>query len=141
MRTSILLHPFNQKTLFFSPCYFTCTPYFIDEFCLTISSSAYYKTYCFAFQKRRFCKAKEPLLDGKTYAFAVPNRNYRFSSELSLQNKNDFHSLSFLILHCKTTMVLLYNRGIKWVFTINCYYIFRAVFSAKHLLNTTERLV
>ena len=112
-----------------------------DNFCLTISSSAYYKTYCFAFQKRRFCKAKEPLLDGKTYAFAVPNRNYRFSSELSLQNKNDFHSLSFLILHCKTTMVLLYNRGIKWVFTINCYYIFRAVFSAKHLLNTTERLV
>ena len=53
------------------------------------------------------CTIKEPLLDGKTYAFAVPNRNYRFSSELSLQNKNDFHSIPFHILHCKTTMVLL----------------------------------
>jgi len=75
--------------------------------CVTILLSAHYKTYCFAFQKHRFCKAKEPLLDGKTYAFAVPNRNYRFSSELSLQNKNDFLSLPFCIPHCKTTVVLL----------------------------------
>ena len=45
------------------------------------------KTYCFAFQKRRFCTVKAAVLHRKTYAFAMPNRNYGFSSELSLQNK------------------------------------------------------
>ncbi len=46
----------------------------------------HYKTYCFAFQNRRFCTVKAAVLHRKTYAFATPNRNYRFSSELSLQN-------------------------------------------------------
>ena len=45
------------------------------------------------FQKSRFCKVKAALLRCKTYAFATSNRNYRFSSELSLQNQGDFHVL------------------------------------------------
>ena len=45
------------------------------------------KTYCFAFQKRRFCTVKAALLPSKRAAFAMPNRNYRFLNELSLQNK------------------------------------------------------
>jgi len=40
--------------------------------------STHYKTYCFAFQKRRFCTVKAALLHRKTYAFATSNRNYRF---------------------------------------------------------------
>ena len=44
------------------------------------------KTYCFAFQKRRFCTVKAAVLHRKTYAFAMPNRNYHFINELSLQN-------------------------------------------------------
>ena len=55
---------------------------------LTILLSVYYKTYCFAFQKRRFCTVKAAVLHCKTYAFAMPNRNYRFSNELSLQNQS-----------------------------------------------------
>ena len=57
---------------------------------LTILLSMYYKTYCFAFQKRRFCTVKAAVLRCKTYAFAMPNRNYHFSYELSLQNKSVF---------------------------------------------------
>ena len=53
---------------------------------ITFCLSTHYKTYCFAFQKRRFCKVKAAVLRCKTYAFATPNRNYRFSYELSLQN-------------------------------------------------------
>ena len=53
---------------------------------LTRSMSAYYKTYCFALQKRRFYTVKAALLHRKTYAFATSNRNYHFSIELSLQN-------------------------------------------------------
>ena len=45
------------------------------------------KTYCFAFQKRRFCTIKAAVLHRKTYAFAMPKRNYRFSTKLSLQNE------------------------------------------------------
>ncbi|PIK20829.1 hypothetical protein CTI18_05590 [Prevotella intermedia] len=30
-------------------------------YCVTCYASVYYKTYCFAFQKRRFCNAKQPL--------------------------------------------------------------------------------
>ena len=45
------------------------------------------KTYCFAFQKRRFCTVKAALLPSKRAAFAMPNRNYRFLNKLSLQNK------------------------------------------------------
>ena len=48
---------------------------------LTILLSAHYKTYCFAFQKRRFCTVKAALLQRKTAAFAMPNRNYHFSYE------------------------------------------------------------
>ncbi|ATV39190.1 hypothetical protein CUB95_11310 [Prevotella intermedia] len=60
---------------------------------ITILLSTYCKTYCFTFQKSRFCKVKAALLRCKTYAFATSNRNYRFSSELSLQNQSDFHVL------------------------------------------------
>ncbi|SUB94853.1 Uncharacterised protein [Prevotella intermedia] len=49
-----------------------------------------YKTYCFAFQKRRFCTVKAAVLQRKTYTFATSNRNYHFSCELSLQNERDF---------------------------------------------------
>ncbi|PIN27672.1 hypothetical protein CUC04_09980 [Prevotella intermedia] len=53
---------------------------------ITTLLSTHCKTYCFTFQKSRFCKVKAALLRCKTYDFAMPNRNYRFSSELSLQN-------------------------------------------------------
>ena len=63
------------------------------------------KTYCFAFQKRRFCTVKAALLHRKTYAFAMPKRNYRFSTELSLQNKGEIpptlslkHLVYFLVV-------------------------------------------
>ncbi|PJI27353.1 hypothetical protein CTM58_04155 [Prevotella intermedia] len=39
--------------------------------CLTCSLPAFYKTYCFAFQKRRFCTVKAAVLHRKTYAFAM----------------------------------------------------------------------
>ena len=45
------------------------------------------KTYCFAFQKRRFCTVKAAVLQRKTYAFAMPKRSYHFLRELSLQNR------------------------------------------------------
>ena len=48
---------------------------------VTILLSMRCKTYCFAFQKRRFCTVKAAVLPCKTAAFAVSNRNYRFSSE------------------------------------------------------------
>ena len=57
-----------------------------------------YKTYCFALQKRRFYKVKAALLPSKRAAFAMSNRNYHFSSELSLQSQGDF--LVF-VLHYK----------------------------------------
>ena len=56
-----------------------------DSYRITISVSTHYKTYYFAFQKRRFCTVKAALLHRKTYAFATSNRNYHFSLELSLQ--------------------------------------------------------
>ncbi|PJI19271.1 hypothetical protein CTM53_12060 [Prevotella intermedia] len=59
-------------------------------YCITALLSAHCKTYCFAFQKRSFCTVKAAVLHRKTYAFAMSNRNYRFSSELSLQNKGGF---------------------------------------------------
>ncbi|PJI26097.1 hypothetical protein CTM58_10060 [Prevotella intermedia] len=49
--------------------------------CITFSLSKLCKTYCFAFQKRRFCTVKAAVLHCKTAAFATPKRNYRFSSE------------------------------------------------------------
>ena len=57
-----------------------------------------YKTYCFALQKRRFYTVKAALLPSKRAAFAMSNRNYYFSSELSLQSQGDF--LVF-VLHYK----------------------------------------
>ena len=57
---------------------------------ITTSLSVHCKTYCLAFQKRRFCTVKVAVLHRKTYAFATSNRNYRFSSELFLQNKGGF---------------------------------------------------
>ncbi len=36
-----------------------------------------YKTYCFAFQKRRFCTVKAAVLHRKTYAFAT-STNYLY---------------------------------------------------------------
>ena len=57
---------------------------------ITILLSTHCKTYCLAFQKRRFCTVKAAVLHRKTYAFATSNRNYRFSSELFLQNKGGF---------------------------------------------------
>ncbi|ATV28781.1 hypothetical protein CTM63_06350 [Prevotella intermedia] len=46
------------------------------------------KTYCFVFQKRRFCTVKAALLHRKTYAFAMSKRSYHFLTELSLQNRS-----------------------------------------------------
>ena len=57
-----------------------------------------YKTYCFALQKRRFYTVKAALLPSKRAAFAMSNRNYYFSSELSLQSQDDF---SVFVLHYK----------------------------------------
>jgi len=54
---------------------------------VTYLLSTLYKSYSFTLQKRRFCTVKAALLHCKTYAFAMSNRNYRFSNELSLQNK------------------------------------------------------
>ena len=48
---------------------------------ITILLSACCKTYCFALQNNRFCTVKAAVLLCKTAAFAVSNRNYRFSSE------------------------------------------------------------
>ncbi|PDP59486.1 hypothetical protein CUB97_10120 [Prevotella intermedia] len=43
--------------------------------CVTSLLSTFYKTYCFALRKRRFCTVKAALLHRKTAAFATPNRN------------------------------------------------------------------
>ncbi|ATV55788.1 hypothetical protein CTM61_10465 [Prevotella intermedia] len=61
--------------------------------CITRSLSTSCKTYCFAFQKCRFCTVKAAVLQCKTAAFAMPNRNCRFLSELSLQKRSRFHVL------------------------------------------------
>jgi hypothetical protein len=37
-----------------------------------------------------FCTVKEPLLVGKTAAFATPKRSYHFLMKLSLQSKGYF---------------------------------------------------
>jgi len=62
---------------------------------LTPLLSMYYKTYCFTFQKRRFCTVKAALLRCKTYAFAMPKRSYHFLRELSLQNRGGKLSLFY----------------------------------------------
>jgi len=50
----------------------------------------YCKTYCFAFQKRRFATVKAGVLRRKTAAFASSKRSYHFLRELSLQNRSCF---------------------------------------------------
>ena len=63
----------------------TVNIFYTRNYCITTSAPTLYKTYCFAFRKRRFCTVKAALLHRKTAAFAPPNRNYRFLSEVSLQ--------------------------------------------------------
>ena len=69
------------------------------------------ETYCFAFQKRRFCTVKVAVLHCKTAAFAMPKRSYHFLTELSLQNEGYSFALplrkkgkpmrsKFLLKHC-----------------------------------------
>ena len=74
-----------------------------NSYRITHSVSAHYKSYCFAFPKRRFCTVKVALLHRKTYAFATSNRNYHFSSELSLQYIRyiaSFIKLRNGLMHC-----------------------------------------
>ena len=61
---------------------------------ITNCISRLYKTYCFAFQKRRFCTVKAAVLRCKTAAFATSKRNCHFLTKLSLQNKGEFRCLS-----------------------------------------------
>jgi len=61
---------------------------------ITTCLSTHYKTYCFAFQKRRFYTVKAALLHRKTAAFAMPKRNYHFSTKLSLQKQGYFSAKS-----------------------------------------------
>ena len=68
------------------------------------------KTYCFAFQKHRFCTVKAALLQRKTYAFAMPNRNYRFSLELFLQNQSDFAYIHLNILEILGILEILFEK-------------------------------
>ena len=57
---------------------------------ITHSLPMHCKTYCFAFQKRRFCTVKAAVLPCKTAAFATPKRSYHFLRELSLQKQDTF---------------------------------------------------
>ena len=75
---------------------------------ITTYISTLYKTYCFAFQKRRFCTVKAAVLHRKTYAFATSNRNYHFPYELSLQSKRIF---SVFVL-CNKKRITLPPHGI-----------------------------
>ena len=50
----------------------------------------FYKTYCFAFQKRLFCTVKAAVLQRKRAAFASSKRSYHFLRELSLQKQGCF---------------------------------------------------
>ncbi|OWP31591.1 hypothetical protein CBG55_10215 [Prevotella intermedia] len=43
---------------------------------ITISLSTHCKSYCFAFQKRRFCKVKAAVLQRETYAFGKQKKKY-----------------------------------------------------------------
>ena len=57
---------------------------------VTTSLSVLCKTYCFTFQKRRFCKVKAALLRCKRAAFATPKRRCRFLKILFLQSWRGF---------------------------------------------------
>ncbi len=58
----------------------------------------FYKTCCFAFQKRRFCTVKAAVLHCKTYAFATSKRSYHFLTELSLQSRSETFRQFFCIM-------------------------------------------
>ncbi len=79
---------------------------------ITFCLSTYYKTYCFAFQKRRFCTVKAAVLRCKTYAFATPNRNYHFSCELSLQNYSfNVGGATLCVPHIRAAFLLCQERA------------------------------
>ncbi|ATV33036.1 hypothetical protein CUC00_05620 [Prevotella intermedia] len=86
--------------------------------CLTCLLSTLCKTYCFAFQKRRFCTVKAALLPSKRAAFAMPNRNYRFLNELSLQNKG--YALLFQSKNStnRNTYTLTVKMWLRWLFPV-----------------------
>ena len=67
----------------------------------------FYKTCCFAFQKRRFCTVKAAVLHRKTYAFAMSKRSYHFLTELSLQSQNE----TFRQFFCIMGGVQVYSQG------------------------------
>ena len=67
--------------------------------CVTIYISTYCKTYCFAFQKRRFCTVKAAVLHRKTAAFAMPKRSYHFLTALPLRKKGKPMRSKFLLKH------------------------------------------
>ncbi|WP_156930712.1 hypothetical protein [Prevotella falsenii] len=77
--------------------------------CVTILLSVHSKTYCFALQNLRFCTVKAAVLRCKTYGFAMPKRNYHFSSELYLQNQSDF-SAFLLNNESKTALAVLQSN-------------------------------
>ena len=52
------------------------------NYCITAYISALYKTYCFAFQKRRFCTVKAAVLQRKTYAFGKRKKKHWFSVKI-----------------------------------------------------------
>ena len=55
----------------------------------------HYKTYCFAFQKRRFYTVKAAVLQCKTAAFAMSKRSYHFLTDLSLQSRRFLPEFAF----------------------------------------------
>ncbi|PJI27369.1 hypothetical protein CTM58_04260 [Prevotella intermedia] len=67
-------------------------------FRVTVLLSTLCKTYCFAFQKRRFCTVKAAVLHRKTYAFAMSKRSYHFLTELSLQSQSETSRKFFCIM-------------------------------------------
>ena len=75
---------------------------------ITHSLPMHCKTYCFAFQKRRFCTVKVALLHRKTYAFAMPKRSCHFLTILSLQNQPCF-GVFFLSIKEKTSSLKTSN--------------------------------
>ena len=89
-----------------------------NSYRITLSVSMHYKTYCFAFPKRRFCTVKAALLHCKTYAFATSNRNYHFSSELSLQY---IHYIASFIKQRNRLMHCLFYRFKYFICTFAIY--------------------
>ena len=80
-RIALFIGKSKYLLLLFKMCINTVNIFRKRISCVTIYISTCCKTYCFAMQKRRFCTVKAAVLQRKTAAFAVSNRNYRFSSE------------------------------------------------------------